>query len=81
MKVFVVRSCPTLCNPVDGSPPVSSVPGVSQARILEWVAIPFSIMRGRRAVSDSSCGKSTAHWIIKVYVWTQVIISVYKIIN
>ena len=32
----------TLCDPVDGSPPGSSVPGILQARILEWVAIPFS---------------------------------------
>ena len=33
---------PTLCNPIDGSPPGSSVPGIPQARILEWVAISFS---------------------------------------
>ena len=36
------RSCPTLCDPIDGSPPDSSVPGILQARILEWVAISFS---------------------------------------
>ena len=36
------QSCPTLCNPIDGSPTVSSVPGILQARILEWVAISFS---------------------------------------
>ena len=36
------RSCPTLCNPIDGSPPGSCVPGILQARILECVAIPFS---------------------------------------
>ena len=36
------QSCPTLCNPIDGSPPGSSVPGVLQARTLEWVAISFS---------------------------------------
>ena len=34
---------PTLCDPIDGSPPGSSVPGILQARILEWVAISFSI--------------------------------------
>ena len=34
--------CPTLCNPIDGSPPGSSVPGILQARTLEWVAISFS---------------------------------------
>ena len=38
----LLQSCPTLCDPIDGSPPGSSVPGILQARILEWVAIPFS---------------------------------------
>ena len=38
-----LQSCPTLCNPIDSSPPGSSVHGVFQARILEWVAIAFSI--------------------------------------
>ena len=37
----VAQSCPTLCDPIDGSPPVSSVPGILQARTLEWVAISF----------------------------------------
>ena len=37
-----LQSCLTLCNPIDGSPPGSSVPGILQARILEWVAISFS---------------------------------------
>ena len=36
-----LQSCPTLCDPVDGSPLGSSVPGILQARILEWVAISF----------------------------------------
>ena len=35
-------SCPTLCDPIDGSPPGSPVPGILQARTLEWVAISFS---------------------------------------
>ena len=35
-------SCPTLCGPIDGSPPGSAVPGILQARTLEWVAISFS---------------------------------------
>ena len=38
-----LQLCPTLCNPIDGSPPGSPVPGILQARILEWVAISFSI--------------------------------------
>ena len=39
---LVAKSCPTLCNPMDYSPPASSVYGISQARILEWVAMPSS---------------------------------------
>ena len=38
----VAQSCPTLCDPMDCSPPCSSVHGILQARILEWVAISFS---------------------------------------
>ena len=37
-----LQSCPTLCNPINGSPPGSAVPGILQARTLEWVAISFS---------------------------------------
>ena len=37
-----LQSCPTLCNPIDGSPPGSPVSGILQARSLEWVAISFS---------------------------------------
>ena len=38
----LLQSCPTLCNPIDSSPPGSTVPGVLQARTLEWAAISFS---------------------------------------
>ena len=37
-----LQSCPTLCDPIDSSPPGSSVPGILQARTLEWVAMSFS---------------------------------------
>ena len=37
-----LQSCPTLCDPIDGSPPGSPVSGIPQARTLEWVAISFS---------------------------------------
>ena len=37
-----LQSCPTLCGPIDGSPPGSPVPGILQARTLEWVVISFS---------------------------------------
>ena len=41
VKVLVAQSCPTLCDPMDWSLPNSSVHGILQARILEWVPIPF----------------------------------------
>ena len=37
-----LQLCPTLCDPIDGSPPGSPIPGIFQARVLEWVAISFS---------------------------------------
>ena len=37
-----LQSCPTLCDPIDGSPPGSTIPGILQARTLEWAAISFS---------------------------------------
>ena len=52
MKIFKaaavaksIQSCPTRCDPIDGSPPGSPVPGILQARTLEWVAISFSLVR------------------------------------
>ena len=38
----LLQSCPTLCNPIEGSPPGSPIPGILQARVLEWGAIAFS---------------------------------------
>ena len=38
----LLQSCLTLCNPIDGTPPGSTIPGILQVRILEWVAISFS---------------------------------------
>ena len=54
--MLVAQLCPTLCDPIDYSPPGSSIHGILQARILEWVAIPFS--RGsfqRRDGTQVSC--------------------------
>ena len=48
----LLQSCLTLCNPIDGSPPGSPVPGILQARILEWVAI--SISRGSSRPRDQT---------------------------
>ena len=42
LLLLLLQSCPTLCDPIDGSPPGSPVPGILQARTLEWVAISFS---------------------------------------
>ena len=42
MAAKSLQSCPTLCDPIDGLLPDSSVPGILQARTLEWVAISFS---------------------------------------
>ena len=40
-----LQSCPSLCDPIDGSPSGSALPGILKARTLEWVAISFSIVR------------------------------------
>jgi len=42
-----LQSCPTLCDPIDSSPPGSPVPGIFQARVLEWGAIAFSDHLGK----------------------------------
>ena len=42
LLLLSLQSCPTLCDPIDGNPPGSPVPGILQARTLEWVAISFS---------------------------------------
>ena len=47
-----LQSCPTLCDPIDGSPPGSPVPGILQARILEWLVIFFS--RGSCSLRDQT---------------------------
>ena len=51
-NVLVTQLCPTLCNPMDCSPPGSSIHGILQARIVEWVAISFS--RGSSQPRDQS---------------------------
>ena len=51
---LVAQLCPTLCDPMDGSPPGSPVPGILQARTLEWAAISFS--RGIFPTQESNPG-------------------------
>ena len=67
-KVKVIRWCPTLCNPMDCSLPGSSIHGILQSRIFEWVAIPFC--RGSSQPKDQtqvSCiaGKSFTVWVVR----------------
>ena len=51
-----LQLCPTLCDPIDGSPPASTVPGILQARTLEWVDISFSNARKWKVkVKSLSC--------------------------
>ena len=60
-----LQSCPTLCDPRDGSPPGSAVPGILQARIQEWVAISFS-----NAWKWKVKGKSLSHVRLLATPWT-----------
>ena len=65
---LVATSCPTLCNPMDCSPPRSSIHGISQARILQWVAIAFS--KGSswtRGQTQDSCtaGRFFMDWLTR----------------
>ena len=62
MCVLVTQSCSTLCDPMDCSLPGSSVHGISQARILEWVAISFS--RGFFLTQGSHLGLLHCRWIL-----------------
>ena len=48
-----LQSCPTPCDPIDGSPPGSYVPGILQAKILEWVATSFSIFQAKLIEKNS----------------------------
>ena len=52
----LLQSCPTLCDPIDGSPPGSPVPGILQARTLEWVAISFSMTQHLPLVKSAMAG-------------------------
>ena len=49
-----LQSCPTLCDPMDCNPPGSSILGILQARMLEWVSIPS--FRGSSPSRDQTCG-------------------------
>ena len=57
----VTQSCPTLCGPMDGSLPGSSVHGIFQARVLEWVAIAFSTHRNTCPIKEQWVIPKKAH--------------------
>ena len=61
----LLQSCPTLCNPIDGSPPGSPIPGILQARTLEWVAMSFSNARKWKVKV-----KSLSHVQLLATLWT-----------
>ena len=52
-----LQSCPTLCDPRDGSPPGFAVPGILQARVLEWFAIAFSKRSAKGEIYRYKCYK------------------------
>ena len=56
-----LQSCPTLCDPIDGSPPGPAVPGILQARTLDWIAISFSnVWKWKVKVKSLSCARLLA---------------------
>ena len=59
---LIAKSCPTLCDPMDSNPPGSSVHGILQARILEWVAIPFARVSSQPR-DNTSYHLLSIHWI------------------
>ena len=65
MKGLVAQSCLTLCKPMDCSPPGSSVHGILQASILEWVAMPFSRGSSKSQGIFQTPGDRT--WILLTY--------------
>ena len=81
-----LQFCPTLCDPIDRSPPGSSVPGILQARILEWVAMSFSnaCLHAKSLQLcltlchplDSSPPSSSAHGILQARILEWVAISI-----
>ena len=65
LLLLSLQSCPTLCNPIDGSPPGSALSGIFQARTLEWVAISFSNARKWKVRA-----KSVSHVRLLATPWT-----------
>ena len=67
------QSCPTLCDPIDSSPTGSSVPGILQARILEWVAISFSsILNYKIGILTCQCNEEEEKKLLGLRSWTRI---------
>ena len=64
-----LQLCPTLCNPLDGSPPGSPVPGILQAGVLEWVAIAFSDFRPNNWLITQKFYKMIQHSIFRQFLY------------
>ena len=60
-----LQSCPILCDPIDGSPPGSAVPGILQARTLEWIAFAFSVNNAREIQIKATirCHLTMVEWV------------------
>ena len=70
LKLLITKLCPTLCNHMDRSPPGFFVHGILQARILEWVSIPFS--RGSSQPRDQTQVSSIAHSFFTIWATQEV---------
>ena len=68
-----LQSCPTLCNPIDGSPPGSPVPGILKAGTLEWVAIAFSMTNLDSILKSRDITLLTKVHVVKAVVFPVVI--------
>ena len=68
-----LQSCLTLCDPIDGSPPGSPIPGILQARTLEWVAISFSVLMAKTILKN----KEKLETILAKHITDQALIIVF----
>ena len=77
-----LQSCPTLCDPIGGSPPGSPVPGILQARVLEWSAIAFSPIAYYRELIQYPAinhnGNEYEKEYVCVYIWIYVYVYIYS---
>ena len=61
-----LQLCPTLCDPIDGSPPASPVPGILQARTLEWVEVRLGVCWWRQE-EHAGCDEKLSRWLMKLF--------------